>query len=930
MLSFPKEAFQSPPTACIKPQKQTLPPEETVELNDLERRSKRFIDAGLKSMEELVSKTKPGRQVFEAHVGMISRKLCWDMLATSCNREGPTSNIAYCPMPTLSALMGFTSTAKGNILQELKARTGALRLGGIGAAASNVKSLMKTLADGDNGFHSAFDVLEVDTSGIALARQETTRTKAAAMADALFDSSNLNTVEHNASSSVDRHATETAALTDAIRTFLKDGRHICAADTATEATRVQRLAEELLEKALLMQSKSKSVPKLARVQSLTSQTFSQVFPQELTAPGSFHVPSSTNLLGTVTPATTTKVYYMHARGSFQYSEKEGLCKAVCLPLTGGLELVVVSPSEGLDAKKKNSRVGALEVLQRLSGGAWEAIASGFQLREGDVLVPKFALTPDVSLRQTLASQGCESLCYQHDKTYGQEEPLLDLVQNTNFSISETGFCKPLYAPPEESQVIGKLGGSILGMAMPGQNRRFRVHCDHPFLVFIRHPVSNSILNAAVVGNPTAAEDVDKEENLVRAKVSQAQDNNNRMNDLFTEGDSPVVQPAQISRKRSEPTLDDMFSCDFVPSSEQPVETEAANPPSAIHEVFAAVQPDASINEEATPERTHVADFLSSVVSSKKTVAKRRQRDSQPSLPEAPQNTSFAFVNNTVVPPPAIAETVAVVPPSPPLARMLSKSQLKEGERIDEDEEMEEEAVRIHDDEEECSPPQTSPAAAEPPAVVDFGLLCKAATPPTVDITPKPQKTVARRKGQKAKKDPTERETTLVDSFAFALPSESATTAPTTTPPAAVDHDDIFGGFPETVKSSVETPPTSFAFANGAAGGMTSFSALGVGGGGGSVPDTKGSCLDDLFAAPSVVEEGKESKEAVPIGATPAPVFTSKCVSANPSINRVMNIFEEVPEKRSNILKQQEDVQKQIALLEAQLQTTASRQQRTPW
>jgi len=177
---------------------------------------------------------------------------------------------------------------------------------------------------------------------------------------------------------------------------------------------------------------------------------------------------------------------MLQQGDFKYQETPDF-QAVQLPYEGGLQMQVFLPT-------KNSSPQKLIESFRASGNWQTNIQSGFNLRKGTLLLPKFKMAYDVKLNYPLEVLGMKSafIYGKADFSAMAEEALfIGLVEQKSYvDVDEKGT---------EAAAVTTV--TMMKSAMPRQD--FRMIVDRPFLFVISDDATDSILFIGIVNDPTA-------------------------------------------------------------------------------------------------------------------------------------------------------------------------------------------------------------------------------------------------------------------------------------------------------------------------------------------------------------------------------------------------------------------------------------------
>eukprot|EP01065_Artemidia_motanka_P038169 TRINITY_DN47026_c0_g1_i1.p1 TRINITY_DN47026_c0_g1~~TRINITY_DN47026_c0_g1_i1.p1 ORF type:complete len:821 (+),score=83.61 TRINITY_DN47026_c0_g1_i1:80-2542(+) len=440
---------------------------ELAELRCLEARSSRFIAQGLKDLD--ASPRKEDRQL--QGLGIAARRLGWDLVCRGIGGDG--GNSTALPLHTMSLLILAAEGAQGDALQELKARCGALRLGGLKQAGRLVLEVLRASKRAEG---------VVDSVALWLRQglRPTDRfTEAAGKWGCAFESlvseSTLNAwVQKNSG----------------FRESIADN---CVVFTASA----------VLTSGLLLDCQ-----------------WHQPFPSELSTTQQFRTRASGGWRNA--PCTL-----MHTRGAYDYAECAGKYSAIRMPFAGtsGLEAVVVlplDPSEAAQDARQSPSAGRArgasflsrsepassaassadtltDLIQMLSAGSgWDALLARFKRHEGEVWLPKFTCAPPSGLRANLSEVGCPT-------PFGPGADFSHLC-GTGAVYLENMHCLARVLVRERGVVSSEEGGggdcAASSTAGPGA-RRFQMRCDRPFLFVVQHVESLAPVLACAVTCPDA-------------------------------------------------------------------------------------------------------------------------------------------------------------------------------------------------------------------------------------------------------------------------------------------------------------------------------------------------------------------------------------------------------------------------------------------
>ena len=200
------------------------------------------------------------------------------------------------------------------------------------------------------------------------------------------------------------------------------------------------------------------------------------FDKNLTADAKFHVSAGNDV----------DVPLMHQIRKFQYAEADNL-QAVELPYgSEELSMVVLLPKDqdGLAAIEKQWTVEQLD-----------AVIGKLKSRRVDLFLPKFKMTSEFSLSDTLKSMGM-SLAFSDRADFSK--------MSTKESINISAVIHKAFVDVQEEGTEAAAATAVVMtrssiVVEPTEPATFRA--DHPFLFVIRHRPTGSILFAGRVQNP---------------------------------------------------------------------------------------------------------------------------------------------------------------------------------------------------------------------------------------------------------------------------------------------------------------------------------------------------------------------------------------------------------------------------------------------
>ena len=184
----------------------------------------------------------------------------------------------------------------------------------------------------------------------------------------------------------------------------------------------------------------------------------------------------------VSATETAKVEMMHMVADFSYAANSR-CQAIELPyVDNGLSMFIILPNRGTSLAQLEEELTAddfVNVRERF-GGFYEA--------EVRLWLPKFKLDEQLSLVEALAALGIDDLFRYGEADLSGIDRTRDLyvsavVHRAVVAVDENGT---------EAAAATAFGCVPTCFAMP-ERRRAEFRADHPFVFFIRHNATNSIL-----------------------------------------------------------------------------------------------------------------------------------------------------------------------------------------------------------------------------------------------------------------------------------------------------------------------------------------------------------------------------------------------------------------------------------------------------
>jgi serine protease inhibitor len=137
----------------------------------------------------------------------------------------------------------------------------------------------------------------------------------------------------------------------------------------------------------------------------------------------------------------------------------------------------------------------IEGLEEALAKSPDIVESLLKRREGDVLLPPFHVLFEGDLRDPLEKMGLHRI-FKSAKTLMSMAPdkggvLNGVSQKTEMTLDENGI------RADAGTIIHGVFGGVLGVQAP-----FHMTLDRPFLFIIRDNITNALLFAGVVMNPT--------------------------------------------------------------------------------------------------------------------------------------------------------------------------------------------------------------------------------------------------------------------------------------------------------------------------------------------------------------------------------------------------------------------------------------------
>ena len=202
----------------------------------------------------------------------------------------------------------------------------------------------------------------------------------------------------------------------------------------------------------------------------------QKFEEKATAPQPFHLGGGRDV-----PAPL-----MHRAGRFAYFAGDNL-QAVELPYAGGDVSMVV-----LLLPKSADGLTALE--QSLDAATVDRWLGRLQSTPGDVYLPRFKVTDEFDLTQTLQDMGMRA-------AFTGRADFSGMLTTEPLSIGKVVHKAFVEANEEGTTAAAATGVAMARAAAPLHEDRFTFRADHPFVFLIRDAKSGSVLFVGRVANP---------------------------------------------------------------------------------------------------------------------------------------------------------------------------------------------------------------------------------------------------------------------------------------------------------------------------------------------------------------------------------------------------------------------------------------------
>jgi serpin B len=201
----------------------------------------------------------------------------------------------------------------------------------------------------------------------------------------------------------------------------------------------------------------------------------QKFEERLTAPQPFHLGGGRDVQAPL----------MHKDGRFAYFGNNTL-QAVELPYGGGdVSMVVLLP-------KSADGLAALE--QSLDAATVDGWLGRLRPMPGDVYLPRFTMTDEFDLTQTLQTMGMKA-------AFTGQADFSGMLTTEPLSIGKVVHKAFVEANEEGTTAAAATGVAMARAAAPLHEDRFTFRADHPFMFLIRDAKSGSVLFVGRVANP---------------------------------------------------------------------------------------------------------------------------------------------------------------------------------------------------------------------------------------------------------------------------------------------------------------------------------------------------------------------------------------------------------------------------------------------
>jgi serpin B len=205
-------------------------------------------------------------------------------------------------------------------------------------------------------------------------------------------------------------------------------------------------------------------------------SWAEAFDPKLTAPRDFYLASG----------DAAQRQMMRRDAEFRY-KSDDVMQAVALPYGAGrTSMYLFLPRE------KN---GFDRLMEQVEPENLSALFDGFVLKKGEVVLPRFKLEFEQSLTKTLRLLGMGPAFAPEADFSGMVAPpttaaISDVLHKTFVEVNEEG-----------TEAAAVTAVTMVATAMPRQDERFSLVCDHPFLCAIRDDVTGSVLFLGAIFDP---------------------------------------------------------------------------------------------------------------------------------------------------------------------------------------------------------------------------------------------------------------------------------------------------------------------------------------------------------------------------------------------------------------------------------------------
>jgi serpin B len=185
------------------------------------------------------------------------------------------------------------------------------------------------------------------------------------------------------------------------------------------------------------------------------------------------------------PGRTASAQFMNLTDNFRYAEADGL-QLLELPYTGGdLSMVVLLPAETNSFKDFENSLSAEKLDQWLGQARSEKV---------DVFLPKFKLTQQFALADTLAAMGMTD-AFSPSADFSGMDGAHDLYIS---AVIHKAFVE---VNEEGTEAAAATGVTVRAMALARPMPEYVFRADHPFVFLIREVHSGSVLFLGRITEP---------------------------------------------------------------------------------------------------------------------------------------------------------------------------------------------------------------------------------------------------------------------------------------------------------------------------------------------------------------------------------------------------------------------------------------------